>query len=305
MAASSNAHQLREAMDHFFTDDSELTRVVANLQPKDIQQVTNAYAKELNRDLLADIKKNTHGHYEDAIVALLTPLIKYDAQCLRKAMKGLGTDDKCLIEIICTRSHQELGQISEAYLNEFGHELHHDLEHETSGDLKKLLIHRLKNISEEKGDVDNDVKLLYEAGQGRLLGHDDQVFYNVLAHRGKEYTQALSVAYANKHNKSLPAIVEKELGGDFKRALVAIVTPTPTYLSNMLHEAMKGLGTDNSAVIRIIASQRGRHLKEIGAHYLATHDIPLKKRVSDECSGDYKKILVGVIEHQVEGVRIA
>ncbi len=39
----------------------------------------------------------------------------YDAYCLYNAMKGLGTNDTALIEILCTRNNTEIKAIKEAY----------------------------------------------------------------------------------------------------------------------------------------------------------------------------------------------
>lgn len=46
--------------------------------------------------------------------------------------------------------------------------------------------------------------------------------------------------------------------------------------------------------------QRGRNLKAIAAAYLKLYEKSLKAAVAEECSGDYKKLLVAVIEHEVE-----
>jgi len=139
------------------------------------------------------------------------------------------------------------------------------------------------------------------------------------------------VAYANKHGKSLPKVIDSEIGGSVKKALLALgkcsrwfaagaqeepasltglvsawlalvylVTPKGDYFAEKIKKSMEGAGTDDSALIRLISTQRGRYLKEIAAAYLTKYDKSLKQAISDECSGDYKRLLVAVIENQVE-----
>lgn len=40
---------------------------------------------------------------------------EYDAYCIKTAVKGLGTDEVALIEILCSRTNQELEAAKEAY----------------------------------------------------------------------------------------------------------------------------------------------------------------------------------------------
>lgn len=69
----------------------------------------------LFQNLIEDLKSELGGHLEDIIVALMIPPIDYLCKQLHKAMKGFGTNDHCLIEILCSRSKKEIQEIVDAY----------------------------------------------------------------------------------------------------------------------------------------------------------------------------------------------
>jgi len=294
---SDKAHKLRAAMKGFFNDDNLLTDVVSSLDVNDIAPLVTTYSKEIGRDLLEDIKSETSGAYEDSLVALLTPQVEYDANLLRKAMKGLGTDENVLIEVLCTRTSDELKDIAACFLHKYGHNLEDDISSEVGGDLKHLLIRRLKSVG--GSDMENDLQLLYNAGQNKI-GTDETVFVNVLGGRTKEYIHQLSDAYANKYGKALSAVCESELSGDLKNALLALVKANPDYFSEKLHKAFAGAGTDEATVIRIIASQRFHKLKHIAVKYLHRYEQALADRIRDEFSGDSKKVLAAIVTRSIQ-----
>ena len=62
-----------------------------------------------------DIKSETSGRFEDCLVALITNRPVYEADILHKAMKGAGTDEAMLIEILTTRCNEDMKKIKEAY----------------------------------------------------------------------------------------------------------------------------------------------------------------------------------------------
>ena len=58
------------------------------------------------QDLIEVFNSELGGHLKTLIIALMDSKAVYNAHCLRKAMKGLGTDESVLIEILCTRTNQ-------------------------------------------------------------------------------------------------------------------------------------------------------------------------------------------------------
>ena len=65
--------------------------------------------------MIKELKSELSGNLEECILALLEPKALYDAKSLRRAMKGAGTDEGCLIEILCTRTNAEIADIKQTY----------------------------------------------------------------------------------------------------------------------------------------------------------------------------------------------
>lgn len=63
-----------------------------------------------------------------------------DAAALRKAMKGFGTDEDKIIEILCARPNAQRQQISQVFNGEFGRDLIKDLKSELGGKFEDVII---------------------------------------------------------------------------------------------------------------------------------------------------------------------
>ena len=63
------------------------------------------------QDLIKELKSELSHNFEDAVVALFQPTVDFDAWCLHDAMSGAGTTESTLIEIMCSRSNDEIKAI--------------------------------------------------------------------------------------------------------------------------------------------------------------------------------------------------
>ena len=112
-----DAEALRKAMKAVGTDEAAIIKIIANRNNAQKQKIKVAYKNAFGRDLVTGLKSKLHGNFEDACLALFETPIDYDVLELRNAMKGVGTDEDTLIEIIVSRPTPILKMIKAAYKN--------------------------------------------------------------------------------------------------------------------------------------------------------------------------------------------
>ena len=236
-------------MEGFGTDEETLIKIVANRTNAQRQAIKAKYKANYGRDLIEDLKSDLHGKFEDAMVALFSEPIEYDCQQLRAAMKGLGTNEDTLIEIIASRTPQVIGQIKQKYQEMYKRDLEKDVKSETSGTLQKLLISLLQggrstNARPDQGRCAQIAKELYDAGEAKF-GTDESVFNKYFVTLSPMELVTVSQEYFKLSGKDILAAIDKEFSGSSKKALKTIVyaTISPSeYFATRVKEAIKGFG---------------------------------------------------------------
>ena len=145
-----------------------------------------------------------------------------------------------------------------------------------------------------------EAKALYEAGE-KKWGTDESRFNQVLASRNVNQLKATFDAYARISKYDIERSIEREMSGDLKNGFLAVVQcirARDEFFANRLFKCMKGAGTNDRTLVRIIASRCEVDMVEIKAAFLHLHKKSLGKMIEDDTSGDYKKLLLTLIGEQ-------
>uniref|UniRef100_A0A8C1IMA5 Annexin n=1 Tax=Cyprinus carpio TaxID=7962 RepID=A0A8C1IMA5_CYPCA len=299
--AGEDAAALRKAIEGIGTTEKTLIDILTQRSNAQRQLICKAYQDATGRTLCDDLEGDTHGHFEDILVALVTPPAKFDCQEFIRAIKGAGTNESILIELFASRSNHQIKAMCDAYLAETGRALIHDLKSEVSGDFEKTLLILAEGKRVESTNVDvakakEDAKILYEAGE-KKWGTDESKFIDILCHRSVPQLRQTLVEYKSLSGKTLQESIEREMSGRLEEILVAIVKcvkSVPAYLAERLYKSMKGAGTTESTLTRIIVSRSELDLQEIKAEYKKLFGTSLYSDIESETSGDFRQTLLKI-----------
>ncbi|EGD73935.1 hypothetical protein PTSG_12342 [Salpingoeca rosetta] len=283
--AEALAADLRKAMKGFGTDEDTIIEILTSVDNAQRQELRAAFKTMYGRDLVKDLKSELGGKLEDAVRAMLRPPAELDAWELRQAMKGAGTDEETIAEILASRTNEEIAAIREAYKEKFdGDDLEEDIMSETGGHLRRIFVSLVQGNRDESEEVDEDKA----QADVRLCLACCHVFASPVCE-----------AYRGISDYDLSKAVKKEMSGDLEFAFLAVLECArnpPKFFAKRLHRAIKGAGTDDDALIRIIVSRSEKDLADIAEAYIDEYEKSLVAAVKDDCSGDYEKLLVALLK---------
>ena len=267
-----------------------------------MKEIVKAYKASYGRDLLSDLKSELHGKFEDAMIALFTEPIEYDADELRKAMKGIGTNEDTLIEIIASRPPGILKQIINKFNEKYKRDLEKDVKSETSGTLRKLLIALLQcsrstNTQPNPEQCKAIAEEMYKAGEAKI-GTDESVFNKYFCTLSPIELAQVSREYHKLTGHTILQAIDKEFSGDSKKTLRTIVyaTLSPSeYFATRIHDAVKGLGTKDQLLIRVLVSRSEIDMPQIKQYYKQLFGKDMYEDVKNDISGDYRTLMLGLI----------
>jgi len=298
-----DAKVLYQAMKGMGTNEKKIISIVAYRSCGQLKDIEKKFQTMYGDNLQDRLQSELKGNFEKVVIGRFYDRYEYPAYICRNAMKGAGTDEEALIDVVCSKAPAEMTKVKDAYKLLFDRDLIKDIESETSGDLKRILV-SMATADRETKEVDNDeakadAQRLYDAGEG-TWGTDEKIFNQIFAVRSRDQLKLTFLYYRKLAGRLIFDALDKELSGKLKLAFMTIaqyISDPITYYSEMLYKSMKGLGTNDERLIRAIVSRCEIDLQTVKERYNKLHESEssLAKRIKKETRGDYEAILLALV----------
>uniref|UniRef100_A0A671MRA2 Annexin n=1 Tax=Sinocyclocheilus anshuiensis TaxID=1608454 RepID=A0A671MRA2_9TELE len=283
-------------------DEQKIIEILTKRSCSQRSEIALEYEKRAKKDLVGALKGALSGSLEHLILGLMKSTAQYDASELKSSMKGLGTDEESLIEMVCSRNKEELMEIKKVYREMFKKELEKDVSGDTSGDFAKLLLALVQAKRDEPSNmvdhekIDNDARSLYEAGVNRK-GTDVSTWISIFSERSVPHLQKVFERYKRYSPYDIKESIRKEVKGDLEKSFLTLVECMENkhlYFASRLNDAMKSKSVKDKVVTRIIVSRCEVDLMKVRTEFKRNFGKSLYQTILEHTKGDYQRALLNL-----------
>ncbi|XP_063683372.1 annexin A11-like isoform X4 [Bolinopsis microptera] len=302
-SADKDCQELRNAMKGLGTNETKIINILGNRSREQRLQIALVFKTMYGKDLLMEFKSELSANFLRLCKCLLFSIPQYLAKELKRAMKGSGTDERALVEILVGLDNRGIAEVKHIYKSMFEAELEREIVSETSGDFKRLALSLLQGNRDENDVVDKEVAKedaleLFNAGINRF-GTDESKFNSILCARSYRHLKMVFAEYKMVAGEDIEKSIRSEMSGELELGFLSIIKRiknTPTYFAEELYKSMKGLGTDDDQLIRIIVWRSEIDLVEIKGAFESLYAKPLRDFIKEDTSGDFKTLLLTILK---------
>ncbi|KAE8732057.1 Annexin D5 [Hibiscus syriacus] len=133
---------------------------------------------------------------------------------------------------------------------------------------------------------------------GTLKTNPSWIFIQVFSERSRAHLCAVIDVYKSLFKKTLEKTIRDETHRNFEYALKTILRcaeSQPRFYAKALRKAMKGLGTDDTALGRIVVTRAGIDMQHIKLEYRRKYGKTLNDAAHYDTLGHYRAFLVALL----------
>ncbi|KAL5269877.1 hypothetical protein ACHWQZ_G003373 [Mnemiopsis leidyi] len=318
-----DCQELRTAMKGLGTNEAKIINVLGNRSRDQRLEIVVKFKTMFGKDLIAELKSELSANFLRLCKCMLLSIPQFLAKELKRAMKGSGTDERALVEILVGLDNKGIVAVKRAYKSTFEADLEREIVSETSGDFKRLALSLLQGHRDESETVDKelakeDAMDLFNAGVNRfgtdesnppfpvgvfrntlLTRRYEETFNSILCSRSYRHLKMVFAEYKLVAGEDIEKSIRSEMSGELELGFISIVKRiknTPTYFAEELYKSMKGLGTDDDQLVRILVWRSEIDLVEIKGAFESLYGKSLKEYIREDTSGDFRSLLLTIVK---------
>ena len=270
--------------------NKEITKIVETICKRTNSQrqtIKENYLSNYGSDLIKEFESQLSGKVKDLIVGLMMTPEDFDAYQIYQSVKGLGTDELTLSEIIATRPSRHISIVREKYPQLYKESLDDAIIGDTSGCYQKLLIaiiqgkrsdnpypnsQKMKEIVEklkkgEKGKIPEDI----------FVQHFGSCSYGEICTICRLYEKTYKVNILDNVKDSFSKDTY-----DFVKILLQYISDSGSYFAEKIHNFKE------KDLTRILISRSEVNMDEIRDAYKELYKTDLIEDLKQKTKGEYQ-----------------
>merc|ERR1711990_596778 len=276
--AEADCNQLNDAIDRVKMDTDAVIEVPCNRSNEQRCVIREQYKGLYGEDLYDVCKRIRRDDLRHVVKGMLLSPVDYDAY---------------------------IEDLKEIYEEKYGKSLEDEITDNVRGEFERFLVAVIQCQRDEGPDTideegaEADAQELYDAGEDRWLFTDESVFTRIMARRSWMQIRLIAAKYEDISGSTLIQAINDECRGDTERAYKAVVRMACDpcfYFTRNIYKAMKGLGTDDDALVRNIIFTSEWALETVKARYEEEYGATISDDIDGDCRGDYKDILQAIVK---------
>ena len=284
-------------------NEDSLISILSTTSNLDRQIIRLFYRKKYSTPIQTDIQMKLSSDLRDLVLDMFDLPYEYDARELHRALTSLKTDVKTINEIIITRPRSHLILVQKIYKKFYNVALKNDVQNLSDKKYSEFVMAILasQRPMNQTIEINQGYNIAKDLVKNRIkqYGQNVNLFKEVFIDKSRSDLILISRAFYELYKKNLYETIDKELSGKnktlIKDILFGIITPAQ-WFAKKAYKAMKGAGTDDDTLIRVILSRAEIDMDQIRDYYFRDWNTDLRNDIDADCSGAYGKILMNLSE---------
>jgi hypothetical protein len=300
MSMSENASILYQNINNKIINEDQLIEIIKKSDLKNRILLSQYYKANYGLSLFDEIISKIKGDFGYCLSLLFLSPLEF---CIYQIKKGLEKENEITIEQLTSKTVEELKLIEDIYNKQTKQELKMDIIKTYKGLVGKNLLNlwdikRKYNINPDKNECEKYAEILSKNNPENWV-ENENIFKDIFIQCSPDELILIARYYLKITGRNLLDDIENKTEGYIQILLKEIlynnIMPSELF-ADKLYLAMKGTGTDEDSLSRILISRFELDMEDIRNIYKNKYNSNLKDDIISDTSGPYQKLCLYLSE---------